>query len=189
MANGSFDCKEIYLNNIASKGVFDIELNGEEIWVAAGGYTTNYDYLFNTTKPLGFVDNSWKQFDGINIPNDLTDFSSVEVHPESNDIFFGSYLDGLVHLTRDENQIRLNNIYNDSNSTLTNIPGDDTRTRIGDLEFDADNNLWVANYGSNIISVFTSDSEWLGFETDVNVRELISLTIDDNGYKWFIVGI
>jgi hypothetical protein len=188
MANGSFDCKEIYLNNIASKGVFDIELNGEEIWVAAGGYTTNYDYLFNATKPLGFVDNSWKQFDGINIPNDLTDFSSVEVHPESNDIFFGSYLDGLVHLTRDENQIRLNNIYNDSNSTLTNIPGDDTRTRIGDLEFDADNNLWVANYGSNIISVFTSNSEWLGFETDVNVRELISLTIDDNGYKWFIVG-
>ncbi len=188
-----YSCGEIYPNNIADKGAFDIELNGEEIFVAPGGYGVNYDYLSNRSGLLGYENGNWKRYNNIkNADNSfkysniqgLDDVSSVEVHPETNDVYFGSYLDGLVHFDRAADEM---NVYNDSNSTLDNIPGDITRTRIGDLAFDDSNNLWIANYGSpNPISVWDTNSEWKEFDA-LGKTKLIKLVIDNNNYKWFVI--
>ncbi|MDG1296934.1 MAG: two-component regulator propeller domain-containing protein [Saprospiraceae bacterium] len=184
--DGNYSCKFIFSNDILDKGVFDLELNGEEIWIAPGGYGVNYDYLFNFSGLLGYVDGTWGQYFSNRYDNldGLADISSVEVHPITNDIYFGSYLDGLVHFDRQADEM---NIFNDANSSLGNIPGDPTRTRIADLGFDDDLNLWVSNYGANNpVSVLTAGGEWQNFLFPS--KQLLSMTIDQNGYKWFVIG-
>lgn len=182
---GAYSCGFVYTNDIFDEAVFDIELNEDEIWVAPGGYGVNFDYLSNRSGLMGFQNQLWERFtsDDYTSIEGLNDISSVEVHPETKDIYYGSYLDGLVHFDREANEMT---VYNDTNSTLGNIPGDITRTRIGDLAFDDSNNLWIANYGSpNPISVWDTNENWKNFS--IPSTKLIKVEIDNNGYKWFVV--
>ena len=94
----------------------------------------------------------------------------------------GSFIEGLIEY--DGEQFTL---YNETNSTLGNALGDPTRTRIGGLAFDEDNNLWVANHAAESpLSVLTRDGLWRSFEPSCNVREIHEIAVDGSGFKWAV---
>ena len=184
LEEGAYTCSNLFSSTIPGSGVFDIELNEDELWVAGGGYDVNYDYLFNNTGLMGYTGNSWAEYPNNNYPNipELLDITCVEVHPETKDVYFGSYLDGLVHFDRTQDVMTY---YDDSNSSLNNIAGDPTRTRVADIAFDDSLNLWIANFGGEQpISVLTNDGQWANFTAPA--LNLNKVTIDANGYKWFV---
>ena len=186
-AGEDYECY-IYSNTIAEKGVYDIELNEDEIWVAPGGYSVNYNYLFNNTGLMSYTNNDWDNFTSSDYSTleGLADISSVEIHPETKDVFFGSYLDGLVHFDRANDTMI---VYNDSNSSLNNVPGDDTRTRVSDLSFDDSLNLWVVNYAAERpLSVFKNMQMDIHRSFNLSgIEDVLKITIDQNNYKWLVV--
>jgi hypothetical protein len=102
--------------------------------------------------------------------------------PDSDDFYVGSWVGGLSHFTAGEVEC-----FTQHNSPLGNagISGSN-RTAIGGLAFDRDGNLWISNYGSNNpISVRKPDGSFLRLNAP-NI-DLLSVTIDQNGYKWFVL--
>lgn len=160
----------------------NLEVYEGELWVTSGGISLN-------GSPLGFPDGFYSLIDGEwTIYNRNTqpvlsvtrDFIPLVFHPENGDVYAGSYFDGLAYYNREE-------VFyiDDDGTSLSNAVGDATRTRVGGLAFDSENNLWVTNYlGSRPISRMSADGSWQNFACAGT--KLLDITIDDFDNKWIV---
>jgi len=112
------------------------------------------------------------------------DMWKIAVHPLEDKVYVGSWVGGVLEYTNGVYEKK----YTRSNSKLQNAgPGNATRTAIGGLAFDQDNNLWISNYGANApIAVLKPDGTISNF-TASPVNNLLQVAIDQNGYKWFVI--
>ncbi|MGK0365538.1 MAG: sugar lactone lactonase YvrE [Saprospiraceae bacterium] len=157
-----------------------LEIYNDELWVTSGGISLNSGPLGFIEGFYSYIDNDWTTFNAEIHPilNEVTDFVPIVIHPETGDVYAGSYYDGLIHYDRETL-----NLIDDSTSSMNNAVGDDARTRVSGLAFDSENNLWVSNYlGANPISVMRADGSWEDFAC--NSTKLIGVTIDDFDNKW-----
>ncbi len=174
------ECATITTNTPPSVRNNTLKVHKGELWVSSGGFSLN-------TSPLGFIegfysyiDRNWTIFNSgtESLLAGLSDFTPIVIHPETGDVYAGSYFDGLIHYDRENLRI-----IDDSNSSMNNAVGDNLRTRVSGLAFDSQNNLWVSNFlGENPISVMRADGSWEDFSC--GATKLIGLTIDDFDNKW-----
>ncbi len=177
-------CDERRVNSPFSNKTNEITIFEDEVWVAAGGISISGQYLFWTEGFYALEDNNWQVYNPSRNSElqGLADFVSVAIHPENKTVYCSSFLDGLVEMDRDGNI----EIYNETNSSMV-IGADAGRTRVTGLNFDEDNNLWVANHFSNIpINVLWNDGTWSGFTVPGNRNLLLKVEIDHFGNKWFV---
>lgn len=164
-------------------GVFDIKLFGDELWCVSGHYTEAY----YQNGFASYINGHWKQYSQLQYPEITTNrfytLTSIIKHPTTGNFYLSSFLSGVAKF--DGEQL---NFYNETNSTLQTHPGSTSSTRVADLAFDENNNLWISNNGSlRPIVVLKNDGNWTSFPIPYDSRELLDLIIDSYGYKWFII--
>ncbi|MCB0706094.1 MAG: hypothetical protein KDC34_12315 [Saprospiraceae bacterium] len=186
--DGASSCERFNANSPYSHRIQEIHVAGNDVWVASGGVRTNFTYLYQPDGVFWYINGVWGEYNLYNNPefSELYDFYTVTSNPETGVIYAGSFYDGLVEINREAGTI---NVFNDSNSSLNNPTGDQNRTRVSGLAYDADNNLWISNHAAERpISVYTADGEWMSFDPPgCSANSLTQIAIDENGYKWFMI--
>lgn len=183
------DCRRLSFNSPFTNKVQDIAVSESEVWLATGGVNPTFNYLFRQDGFYSLIGGEWTAYNKLNNDKikaaDLFDFYTIAIHPETQDVYAGSFLDGLVVF--DGEQISV--IYDNANSSLNNAVGDTARTRVSGLAFDTENNLWVSNHtAARPFSVLKNDGEWQSFTTTNctgNETSLLEVLVDENGFKWF----
>ena len=201
LENINAECKFELFEGPASGNIWDIEVFNNEVWVATGGFTPANGYLFRREGVLRLrEDGTWQQFaignrnefhgaDGIQgNDDDIFDVIKITGSPTRNKVFLGSYIEGLLEFDLDADQI---NIFNETNSTLSETIGDPGRSRVGGIAIDEEENVWTTSYlGTNTLSVFTSeDRNWRAFPSAGcgGFTEILDVVIDGSGNKWMRV--
>jgi len=181
-------CKKFTEDSPYSSQLSDIELKDNTVYVASGGVSDNFTYNFTRRGVYILENNDWTNINQDETrffaENDILNFFRVLPHPDLDLLYMGTYWAGLVQYDLQTDEIK---VFNKENSTLRGVPGDDLRERVAGLKFDADGNLWVANYGATeALSVLTPDGNWHSFNTGA-VRNISNPTIDEFNNKWFPV--
>jgi hypothetical protein len=99
-------------------------------------------------------------------------------------VWGGSFGGGLLHIKNDNTF----EIYK-QNSPIAAAIGDPGSYRISGLAFDAQHNLWIANYGAaQNIHVLKNDGTWQSFTTPFTLaeNEVAQIVVDDAGLKWIV---
>ncbi|MEY2830028.1 MAG: hypothetical protein RIQ33_1886, partial [Bacteroidota bacterium] len=154
------------------------------MWVAGGLFAELYHYSYCPNGFYRYENGTWAKFNRYNLNglDTVFDLVSVVAAPHEQKVYFGSFGWGLVEYNIDENKIV---VYKKNNSTLSNVDGDPTSVRIGDVAFDSNNNLWMTNYGaSNGIAVKKADGTWKSFRAQANTSNFGKLIIDKNNQAW-----
>ena len=190
---GDFDslfCNRTTYNTPLTQNSTDLHVADGKVYVAAGGTTAAAGYLFRKDGFFTFIDGEWRAYNSINTSALNTDMGKVDdiwkitTHPETGMVYAGSYLEGLIEFDGEDNFT----LYNGDNSTLGEA--DAGRYRVGGLQFDEENILWVSNYLSDVpLHRFSpATGEWQGFTPPGNVTELRDIAVDGSGNKWVVIG-
>lgn len=182
------DCRSFDVNSPFSHKVSDILIQEDTVWVAAGGAQLDGQNLFNQEGIYRLANEEWTNFriantSEFNPPTgrlfDLWKFAS---DPETNRVWVASNLEGLVEFKDG----KIQTVYNEFNSSLTDDPANPGRIRVGGLHFDENTgNLWVTNYlVEEALHVLRPDGTWKAFNPPGTQSQLQDIVIDPNGYLW-----
>jgi hypothetical protein len=114
----------------------------------------------------------------------MMDFITVAVDKRDGSAWAGSYGGGLLHI-KNNNQFEIFK----QNSPIEQAIGDLGSYRIAGLAFDADNNLWISNFGTNHqLHVLKNNASWKSFSAPfpLNNNAAGQILIDDANQKWII---
>jgi len=184
-----FSAEFIQPNGPYSASVFDMSLQGESLWVAAGGRASNWGKMYNKNGIYSFVDETWNSYNrytGYAAFDSISDVVCVAVDPFSpNRVYAGTWQAGVMVFVDGE----VTNIYNTTNSSLENWPAANY-VAVSGLAFDGDNNLWVANSGAaSLLSVMEPNGKWTSFQlaSGVSGTDIGKLMVDSYGQKWVLM--
>jgi ligand-binding sensor domain-containing protein len=157
------------------------------VWAAAGSVNNNWEPLNNKTGLFSFSNNTWNYYNGnrFSILDTLPDIVSATIDPTNESVWAGSFGGGLANIKKD-NSITIFK----QNSALQPAYFNQTSYRVSGLAFDADNNLWVANYGAlSPLHVKKADGSWRSFIVPFALTEqaVSQIVIDDNNQKWIVL--
>jgi ligand-binding sensor domain-containing protein len=160
--------------------------NNNILYAAAGSVNDAWNYLYNRDGVFIYKDGSWTYEGYFNKPilDSVLDFISLAADKRDKSLWAGSYGGGLVHFK--DNNIR---IYKNNNSTLQAAIGDANSYRISGLAFDANNNLWLANYAApQNLQVRKADGTFKAFTIPfAHFENAISqLVVDDANQVWAV---
>ena len=181
-------CRKFTADSPYSHQNSDVSIKDSKVYVASGGVSDNFTYLFSRRGAYILSEGSWNNVnqDVITLfrDEDILNFYRILADPKSEDVYIGTYWAGLVQYNEDSGDI---NIYNQENSTLRGAQGDEARERISGLVFDDEDRLWIANFGApKPISVLTPEGNWHSYSTGAALN-LTDPVIDDNDNKWFSI--
>jgi hypothetical protein len=176
-------------NGPYSASVFDMSIEGESLWVAAGGRGSSWSKLYNPNGLYSFENEFWNSYNratGYSIFDSISDMVCVAVDPSSNNrAYAGSWQAGILEFVDNE----LVNVYDTSNSSLQNWPAAGW-VAVSGVAFDRNNNLWVANSGANrLISVKEPNGNWTSFQLSAGVSgtDVGKMMVDSYGQKWVLM--
>lgn len=192
-------CDQLSFNSPYSEKSWAFAIRDNKVWMAAGALRQNQTANFTDHGFASFIDGEWTVYnrwtrnemkgeDQGNAGDDLFDIITIAIHPENGNVYAGSFLEGLVEVIVEEDQI---NIYNKNNSILQGAQGDEGRVRISGLAFDEEDNLWMSNHApvnGKPIAVLKADGTWQSFNRVCGQDELFQVDVDANGFKWFVIG-
>ncbi len=168
---------------------WNLDFDGEALWVASGSLTPNFNNQWQTKGVYKYQNNSWSSFNGG--PYDsLFDITSVTINPQNtSEVYFGSWGKGLIK-TIDGKVQEVYNKYNSGIQSLNLF----TDHQIGGSAFDNNNVLWITCSGSPGASVNNplvafDGKNWYTYNMNnmlVNNSYAGEILIDANGYKWFL---
>ncbi len=175
--------ENIMFNGPYSINNFDIKARGNEVWVAAGGYTATWAKRWLSDGVYYYKDYEWSNINKSNTDalDTISDLVTVAFDPlNKSKVYVGSFHRGLLEFENYE----LKTIYNHTNSSLGQLAGYNYIYVTG-LDFDSKNNLWVANSGTDRrLSVKTTDNNWYSF--NIGSSDVSKLVVDENDYKWVL---
>jgi len=172
--------------------IFSLTVNGNDLWIAAGGWEVAWGNLYNSPQFQLNREGKWSVFNRKVFPaaNNYTDIGSVAVDPTNPDhVFAGSWGGGVLEFRDGQFVAR----YDNFNSTLqTQVPSDPTApfVRIGGMDFDSKGNLWVTNTGvAKVLSVFKTDGKWESFNLSgiANQYSIGTVVVTQNDDKWVLI--
>ncbi len=176
-------------NGPYSASVFDMSLEVESLWVAAGGRGSSWGKLYNPDGLYSFENESWQSYNranGVEAFDSISDMVCVAVDPSSpNRVYAGCWQAGVLEFLDNE----LINIYDTINSSLGKWPAANY-VAVSGLAFDNNNNLWVANSGADsLISVKEPNGTWTSFQlgAGVNGTDIGKMMVDSYGQKWVLM--
>ncbi len=165
----------------------DIDVQEGIVYVAEGGVTDNFQYLFSRQGYYIRDENGWENFNEFNTSaireNELLSMYRTAAHPSDERVYVGSFWGGLLEMSADGYQV-----FRQENSSLEGAVGDEARERISGLAFDRDENLWITTHGAaRPLHVYTATGEWYSFAIDGSML-LSDLIIDEQGRLWMTIG-
>ncbi len=176
-------------NGPYAANVFDMSLQNEQLWVAAGGRSPYWGKLYIKSGVYTFNNESWKSFNastGHSVFDTISDMVCVAADPNAmNHVFVGTWMDGIIEILDDE----VVNVFSTENSSLEIWPAANY-VAVSGLGFDSYNNLWVANSGvPKLLSVKKTNGEWRAFSlgSSTSGMDASKLFIDDYNQKWIMV--
>lgn len=183
------DCERFVFNSPATSKIAEIALSGERTFIATPGPNSQLGPPYFADGVLIFENGRWSQFSRASNPelqdgDCYADIWRVAPHPSKTDVFYsGSWVGGLI-----ENSAGKVNCFTQNNSILQGAGASgSSRTAIGGLVFDEDENLWISNYdATSPIACLKKDGKLVNF-VGAPANNLLQCVVDGNGYKWFVV--
>jgi hypothetical protein len=177
------DCQFLFFEGPPTDNSSDIIYKDGILAVAGGGPTDDFDYGYSTDGFYFLKNGKWTSVRPGNtaeLKNPIIyDFFRIEIDPDSDVIYAGTYWGGLVRY-HNGNIER----FEDSTSCLEGTVGDRQRERIAGLFLDEQKDLWVSNYlAPQGLKVFRSDGSCEGWNIPVS-STLADLIMDDVGLLW-----
>jgi len=183
--NGDF----IRPNGPYAANVFDMSLQNEELWVAAGGRTSGWGKIYLRDGVYTFSNESWTSFNSANDSpgfDTINDFVCVVVDPNKiGHTYVGTWMQGVMEFMDGE----VVNVFNDKNSSLQKWPAADY-VAVSGVAFDSYNNLWVVNSrAANPLAVKTVDGQWKSFSlgSTLSDTDYGKMVIDSYNQKWIML--
>lgn len=173
-------------NGPASNKVLDMKSTGNLLYVAPGEITAAWSYSYNRDGFFSYDFGNWNNYGvyGFPVMDSTLDIITVEVDPNSNTAWFGSFGGGLLEFNRDANSLVLY-----KQGYLNVVPGDANSYRVAGLALDPNKNLWIANFGApDCIVVKKSDGTWKNFNPELPAdieNQVAQIAIDEYQTKWF----
>ncbi|PCH99229.1 MAG: hypothetical protein COB85_00335 [Bacteroidetes bacterium] len=178
----------VYPNGPGSNQVFDLAIEGENLWVAPGGRSGAWGNIYSASGMYAYVDYKWTHAEYEEL-NSIADIVVVEVDPNNNNrVFAGSWGGGVIELHNG----KLVTVYDEANtdSVLQNVKNVDGYLRVGGLDMDNDGNLWVScTEVDNLLCVRTVNGSWFGYKFPsfgLNTR-VSHVLVDANDQKWVLI--
>jgi len=183
-------CNRIEFNGPFGTNVSEMVVKNNTLYVATGGVKDNFSVDFVKDGFYEFKDQEWKVFNNTtdnSIDQFMTSFYQIRPHPTEDLVYVGTYWGGMYEYNSASGEIvRLIDKDNTPDSGLGGTIGDESRTRISDLVFDKDGNLWIANFGAaKPLVVLTKDGNWFNFDVGANIN-ITNIVIDDFGFIWMV---
>ena len=154
---------------------------GDEILVAHGAKSENWDPSWHKSELSILKKDDWTTSNAIK-EADFTDI--VAVNKRGSTTYLASFNTGLAKMTA----LNLDEIYNETNSSLQKRAIHDDWIEVGAIQFDSEGNLWCTNSQTyEPLSVKYTSGDWESFSLGSVVTEtqdLAKLLIDKNDQKW-----
>jgi ligand-binding sensor domain-containing protein len=157
------------------------------LWAAAGTVTSNWEPTGNKNGLFTFSNGTWASYNRLTMPalDTIPDMVSVAIDPVNGSLWAGSFGGGLVNITTGNTLTVLK-----QHSPVAPAYFNTASYRVSGLAFDADNNLWVANYGADQpVRVKKADGSWQSFSIPFVIAEqaVSQVVIDDLNQKWIVL--
>ncbi|MEA3505609.1 MAG: two-component regulator propeller domain-containing protein, partial [Bacteroidota bacterium] len=187
--SGNWNSEFIHPSGPMSPNIFSMTAHESQVWVASGGYQSDWGNSSIKSGLYSYVDGQWSTYNKRNVPalDTISDIICIAVESGGeNRVYAGSWGDGVIEFTDGE----VSNVFSKHNSSLEGNVGWQSAVQISGLQFDDDMNLWVVNNGAeNVLSVKKSDGEWRSFDlgSQSSGSQYNEMIIDDNNQKWIIM--
>ena len=173
--------ESIVFNGPYSEKAFSINASGNDIWVASGGYKSTWAKLWNHDGFSHYNGIKWSYTNNKSLPEfgSTTDITCVKTDPVNSDIVYAATFDnGLIVFEKG----KIKKIYNNTNSSLgLHLLID--YTYVTGFDFDSNNNMWLANSGSDkMLSVWRRDGTWQAY--NIGNDDIGRIMVDKNDIKW-----
>jgi len=171
-------------NSPYSIALGDMQFAQHTLWASAGSVSANWLAQNNKNGVFRFFNNSWDNFNSANIPafDSLPDIISIVFDARANAVWLGSFGGGLMQLKEDKSFAIFK-----QNSPLQSPPGQPGVYNVSGLALDANNNLWISNYGSGQqLHVRKADGNWRSFSAPFTLagNAVAEIVIDAVDQKW-----
>jgi sugar lactone lactonase YvrE len=186
------DCQRFNFNSPYRQTAIELSVVRDKVYVATPGAKSNLEPLGSFQTGVYVLEKGiWKRFGRSSHPDlsenecDL-DLWRIIGHPQQEKFYIGSFDGGLVEVPDDFSSFECFNQYN---SILKNAgAAGQQRTAISGMAFDEEQNMWICNYSSTApIAVKKADGTLKNFSASP-ANNLLQVAVDQNGYKWFVVG-
>lgn len=154
-------------------------------YATAGEVNDSWNYQYNGNGIYVLKEGSWTNINRYRFSqlDTLLDYITIAIDAGDATAWVGSYGGGLLHIKTDQSfEIIKQDVFGP-------MAGDPGSYRIAGLAFDADNNLWVSNYGAlQPLLVKKNDGNWVKFSIPFFLTEnaLTQVLVDDMNYKWIV---
>lgn len=172
------------INGIFNETVSKIaSQNGKTIATRGGFRPRTGTNLWYPGTLYSFEDNYWS-----NISEASTqDYYAVSINPnDDNNFFIGSWGDGVIEYQDGE----LVNAYNENNCPLQSCLPGNRYVRIAGMDFDQNNNLWVASFEvDNTLNVLKPDDTWQTFYyPEIDDKKTYEIVVSEQNIAWLVIG-
>ena len=154
---------------------------GDEILVAHGAKSENWDPSWHQSELSILKKDDWTTSNGL---KDADFIDIVAVNKRGPTTYLASFNKGLAKMTG----LNLDEIYNETNSSLQKRAIYDDWIEVGAIQFDSKGNLWCTNSQTyEPLSVKYTSGDWESFSLGSGITEtqdLAKLLIDKNDQKW-----
>ena len=185
--NGTFE--RLSPEGPVDNGAFALHYSDNKLWVAGGGYNASWNNIYNNAIFQGYSSGRWESFTKYTKP-ELTDFNDVVqviARPGSpNHIYVATWGGGILEYRNG----KLENIFDDTNSSLQNIIPGSYYTRIGGIDFDTNGNLWTTTSEvERVLHKRSPDGTWTGYSLPeiANAYKIGKPLVASTGDIWILV--
>ena len=154
---------------------------GDEILVAHGTKSENWDPSWHKSELSILKKDDWTTSNAL---KDADFIDIVAVNKRGSTTYLASFNKGLAKMTG----LNLDEVYNETNSSLQKRAIYDDWIEVGAIQFDSEGNLWCTNSQTyEPLSVKYTSGDWEAFSLGSGITEtqdLAKLLIDKNDQKW-----
>jgi hypothetical protein len=182
--NNQGTIEKIIPDGPASSAAFDLTVSEGTLYVAPGGVDDSWGFTWNGDGYFILHNDRWELTNRYNFPpmSDYFDILCTTTNAQTDKIYFGSFLAGLIEIDNKTGSI---NLYDKWNSLLEGASGDTQRTKISALATDKDGNIWIGNSGATKpIKMIQPDGTWREYFLPFSISLMKKILIDKNGQLW-----
>lgn len=170
----------------------DAVANGELLvkdgifYATAGTVDASWNAKQNTNGIFKLNNGNWTNYNKVNFSklDSVYDLITIAADPVDESIWAGSFGSGLVQFKKDATIEILK-----QNSPISSAIANPLSYRVSGLAFDAEQNLWVSNFGAaQPLLVKKKTGGWKSFSSAINLNAhaLSQILIDDSNQKWIV---
>ncbi|GAA0872676.1 two-component regulator propeller domain-containing protein [Gangjinia marincola] len=165
------------LNNI-----FTIDTAPSQLWVGYGEYSASYNPFPLNNRGVSFFDgDEWINY-SFNEILETPEIAEIAINPfNSNDVYLASFHKGVLNIVDGVPTVR----YDSTNSPLTDQdPDGENDTRVNEIEFDSQGNLWILDNRSDDPLKILSPT---GNFSEVNISSVVDDIAGVTGYSGLVI--